>query len=84
MKNGKKFSDYNIRSYILRVVKDDFRKNKNETDAQKIQQLYDKGKFLNIFKLTCNTSRCKKFGTYKATIINLFNVCKETFNYGKH
>mmetsp|Transcript_16857 Transcript_16857/g.19125 ORF Transcript_16857/g.19125 Transcript_16857/m.19125 type:complete len:110 (-) Transcript_16857:1031-1360(-) len=51
LKTGNKFTDYNVRSYVNRRVKTDFRKHKDLTDSSKISEVFSFGqKQLEIAK----------------------------------
>ncbi|XP_041039434.1 LYR motif-containing protein 4 isoform X4 [Carcharodon carcharias] len=42
LKESKKFSSYNYRTFALRRIKDTFRENKNVTNPEVIQELIEK------------------------------------------
>ncbi|CAG0914049.1 unnamed protein product [Notodromas monacha] len=44
LKESKRFTDYNFRSYALRRVTDEFKANKNKSDPAEIRKLLDNGK----------------------------------------
>ncbi|XP_078395702.1 LYR motif-containing protein 4-like [Cetorhinus maximus] len=44
LKESKKFSSYNYRTFALRRIKDTFRENKNVTNPEVIQELIEKAK----------------------------------------
>jgi predicted DsbA family dithiol-disulfide isomerase len=44
LKTAKKFKDYNIQSYIIRVAKEDFHKNKDVKDEKILHKLREKAK----------------------------------------
>ncbi|ODV92659.1 hypothetical protein CANCADRAFT_22931 [Tortispora caseinolytica NRRL Y-17796] len=51
LRYGKKFQDYNFRSYIVRRTRDGFREHQHETDSGKIQALMEDGyKQLEVVK----------------------------------
>ena len=41
--NGRLFADYNFREYTVRIIRDDFQRNKDVTDDSKKIQLYEEG-----------------------------------------
>lgn len=43
LKGGAKFSDYNFREYVQRVVREDFRNYKTVSDVKQVYNLYQKG-----------------------------------------
>jgi hypothetical protein len=43
IKEGRKFKDYNIRSYILRRATEEFQKYASEADSNKISELVSEG-----------------------------------------
>jgi len=43
LQNGRMFADYNFREYTIRIVRDDFQKNKDIMDDNKKMQLYEEG-----------------------------------------
>ncbi|XP_067857888.1 LYR motif-containing protein 4 [Heptranchias perlo] len=44
LKESKKFSSYNYRTFAIRRIKDTFRENKNVTNPEVIQELIEKAK----------------------------------------
>ncbi|XP_051872365.1 LYR motif-containing protein 4 [Pristis pectinata] len=44
LKESKKFSSYNYRTFALRRIRDAFREHKNETNPEVIQELIEKAK----------------------------------------
>ncbi|KAK9823181.1 hypothetical protein WJX72_000887 [[Myrmecia] bisecta] len=44
LKEGRKFPNYNIREYVKRKTKEDFRAHKAEADASVVEQLWTKAK----------------------------------------
>ncbi|KAL0476755.1 LYR motif-containing protein [Acrasis kona] len=40
---GNKFADYNFREYAVRITKEDFRNNQNDTDGKAVEKNYQYG-----------------------------------------
>jgi uncharacterized membrane protein len=63
MRNGRQYNDYNMREYIQRRVRDEFKANKTMSDAEQIDKCLDKARHeLEVVKRQAIISRLYNHG----------------------
>jgi hypothetical protein len=63
MRNGRQYRDYNMREYIQRRVRDEFKANANLSDAGQIDKCLDKARFeLEVVRRQSTISRLYNHG----------------------